>query len=263
MMALGAMQLTAEVVRRGLPLPVGVGLRNVRGAVPAMYSSEEEGLGPRAVPERRKLFALGRAAARDALTELGLSAAAIPRDPDGAPQWPAGIVGAISHTRAMAVAVVGRRADYIGVGVDLEELDRGIREDVARLVCRPAEMDWVRGGNGSDRLIMLFSAKEAIFKALYPIERVWLGFFDAELTWDAERDLFLARVLKRFGAGYQAGFGLEVRCAVGENWVLTTAHVTSHGDELGPPGRLLKVKGSTVGGNVLFPSRRTRPPAGG
>ena len=164
------MQVTPEVVRRGFPLPIGVGLRRVADLdgmpAPMLYPIEQEGLGPRAVPERRTLFALGRAAARDALAELGAEPSAIPRSPDGAPQWPEGVVGAITHTRQMAVAVAGRRTDYVGLGVDLEELDRGIRDDIARLVCRPAEMDWVTGGSGIDRLLMVFSAKEAIFKAL-------------------------------------------------------------------------------------------------
>ena len=219
------MRLTAEVVLQGFPLPVGVGVRSVDGPAPSMYAAEEEALGPRAMPERRRLFALGRAAARDALSEIGLQPVAIPRLADGAPAWPSGLVGAISHTRAVAVAVAGLRHDYVGLGIDLEELDRGIREDIARLVCRPAEMDWVRGGNGTKRLLMLFSAKESIFKALYPIERVWLGFSDAELTWDEARGSFLARVLKQFGAGYPEGFQLEVACTVGEDWVLTSAHV--------------------------------------
>ncbi len=225
------MELTAEVVRRGFPLPVGVGVRRVRDlngrAAPALYPIEEDGLGPRAVAVRRVLFALGRAAARDALGELGVHGVAVPRGADGAPIWPEGIVGAISHTRDVAVAVAGSRTDYMGLGVDLEELDRGIREDIARLVCRPSEVDWVRGGKGTDRLLMLFSAKESIFKALYPIQRVWLGFSDAELTWDAERGLFVARVLKSFAAGYPSGFQLDVRCTIGQDSVLTTAHVSS------------------------------------
>jgi enterobactin synthetase component D / holo-[acyl-carrier protein] synthase len=221
------MELSAEVVRRGFPMPVGVGVRAVGGPVPGLYPIEEEGLGPRAIAERRTLFALGRAAARDALRELGVEACAIPRAGDGAPAWPEGVVGTISHTRSVAIAVVGRRADYVGIGVDIEELDRRIREDITRLVCRPAEMDWVRGGNGTDRLLMLFSAKESIFKALYPIERVWLGFSDAEVAWEEGRGLFRARVLKSFGSGYPQGFSLEVRCTVGQDWVLTAAHVTA------------------------------------
>jgi 4'-phosphopantetheinyl transferase EntD len=72
---------------------------------------------------------------------------------------------------------------------------------------------------------MLFSAKEAVFKALYPIERVWLGFADAELSWLDERGAFVARVLKSAGDGLPAGFQLEVNCTLGSGWVLSTAFV--------------------------------------
>jgi 4'-phosphopantetheinyl transferase EntD len=229
------MRLSAEVVRRGLPLPVGVGVRHVThphpGATepvpPPLYGIEEQVLGPRAVAERRALFALGRAAARDALLELGLEATAIGRGEGGQPLWPAGVVGAISHSRQVAVAVVGRRRDYLGLGVDVEDITRELQPAAARLVCRPAELEWVDVASGTRRLLMLFSAKESIFKALYPIEGVWLGFDDAELTWQAERGVFRARVLKRVGAGLPAGLELEVSCTLGATWVVTSTYVAS------------------------------------
>src|SRR5207302_4736791 len=104
--------------------------------------------------------------------------------------------GAISHSGEVAIALVGREDEYAGLGVDVEELSRDLNTRIARLVCRPAEMEWVDVAAGTERLIMLFSAKEAVFKAVYPIERVWLGFSDAELTWRAERGLFEAQLLK-------------------------------------------------------------------
>jgi 4'-phosphopantetheinyl transferase EntD len=227
------MRVSAEIVRRGLPPHVGVGVRRVdelgETVAPPIYDVEAEALGPRAVPQRRTLFALGRAAARDALLELGVGPTPIARSSDGAPAWPDGFVGAISHTRHVAVGIAGRRHEYVGLGVDVEELDRGVRPDIARLVCRPAEMEWVDIANGLERLMMLFSAKESIFKALYPIERVWLGFGDAELRWDANRHTFLARVLKSFGRDYLAGFELDVNCILGPGFVLTTTFVPAGG----------------------------------
>jgi 4'-phosphopantetheinyl transferase EntD len=186
----------------------------------------EEGiLSPRAVESRRVLFALGRAAARDALLELGLDGVGIGRGVGGEPLWPSGVVGAISHSQDVAVAVVGRRTDYAGLGIDVEEPARGPTARAARLVCRPNEMAWADPELGTRRLTMLFSAKEAVFKALYPIERVWLGFADAELTWIEERGAFEAEVLRSVGHAYPAGLRLEVHCTVGADWVLSTAFV--------------------------------------
>jgi 4'-phosphopantetheinyl transferase EntD len=191
-----------------------------------MHPIEEQALGPRAVEGRRATFALGRAAARDALLELDeVNAVAIPRGSGGEPIWPRGIVGSISHSREVAVAVVARRSHYVGLGIDIEYLERGPSPRAARLVCRPSEMEWVDPESGTQRLALLFSAKEAVFKALYPIEGVWLGFADAELTWLADGGGFEARVLKSVGTEYSAGFVLRVNSTLGSTWVLSTAFV--------------------------------------
>lgn len=84
-------------------------------------------------------------------------------------------------------------------------------------------MEWVDPGGGTERLAMLFSAKEAIFKALYPIEQVWLGFGDAELSWRAERCAFEARILKSVGDGFPEGFVLEVHSVLTPTQVLSAA----------------------------------------
>jgi enterobactin synthetase component D / holo-[acyl-carrier protein] synthase len=221
-------QVSAEHVRGGLPRPIGVGLRllsSLGEGTPPLWPIEEEALGPRAVERRRRVFALGRAAGRAALGEFGVHDVAIPRAPGGEPMWPQGFVGSITHSREVAIAIVGRRQDYVGLGVDVEELARGPSARTARLVCRPGEMAWVDAEAGTERLARLFSAKEAVFKALYPIEGVWLGFADAELRWLDNRQRFEARVLKSVGSEYPEGFVLTVNSVVGATWVLSTAFV--------------------------------------
>ena len=217
--------LDAEDVRRGMPYPVGAAIRRVAdGMVPAVWPGEEEALGPRAIERRRTYFALGRAAAREALAEIGVPGVAIGRGSAGEPVWPEGIVGAISHAGETAIALVGRNTDYAGLGVDVEELARGPSARAARLVCRPAEMEWVDAESGTRRLTMLFSAKEAVFKAVFPIARVWLGFADAELEWVAGRCGFDARLLKSVGPCYPVGSVVRVYCTVTPTQVLSTAY---------------------------------------
>jgi enterobactin synthetase component D len=223
--------LAAADARRALPYPVGVGIR--RGAdanLPALYPAEETHLGPNAARRRRFFFALGRAAARDALAELDVAPVAIGRGPAGEPVWPDGIVGAISHTGDLAVAIVGWRSDYAGLGVDLEQLSPGLSARAARLVCTPAEMAWVGEAGGTSRGTMLFSAKEAVFKALFPIERIWLGFGDAELEWQAERCRFDARLLKDASTRYPSGSVLPVQCTLTDAQVLSTTYALAGPD---------------------------------
>jgi 4'-phosphopantetheinyl transferase EntD len=169
-------------------------------------------------------FALGRAAARDALAELGLAPLGIGRGAGGEPLWPDGMVGAITHTGDLAIAVVGRQTDYAGIGIDVEQQSPGLSARAARLVCTPTEFAWVDEAPSSQRGTMLFSAKEAVFKALFPIERIWLGFGDAELTWHAERCAFEARLLKSAGRHYPVGSTLEVACRVAEAMVFSTTY---------------------------------------
>jgi 4'-phosphopantetheinyl transferase EntD len=214
----------ADIARRGMPFPVGVGLRHRSDGTPALHSLEEQILGPRAVERRRVYFSMGRAAARDALAELGIYGVAIGRGASGEPLWPDGIVGAISHAGDLAIAVVGQQRDYAGLGIDIEQLSRGLTARAARLVCTPAEMEWVNPEADTTRLTMLFSAKEAVFKALFPIEGVWLGFGDAELTWHPERCAFEARLLKTASAAHPRDAVLEVRCSVVGGDVLSTTY---------------------------------------
>ena len=218
-------------MRRGLPTAIGVGIRRGADAFqPALYPEEEAHLGPRATERRRFYFALGRAAARDALAELGVAPVAIGRGSAGEPVWPDGIVGAITHTGDLAVVMVGWRSAYGGLGVDLERLTPGLSARAARLVCTPAERAWVGDGDHATRRgTMLFSAKEAVFKALYPIERIWLGFSDAELAWQPERCAFEARLLKSASAAHPIGAVLQVQCTLTDAEVLSTTYALPAG----------------------------------
>jgi 4'-phosphopantetheinyl transferase EntD len=91
-------------------------------------------------------------------------------------------------------------------------------------VCTPAELDWLAGESDGRLRTMLFSAKEAVFKATFPIARVWLGFGDAELTYDAARRTFAARLLKGAGPAHPVGSVLQVQCTLSGLAVLSTTH---------------------------------------
>jgi enterobactin synthetase component D / holo-[acyl-carrier protein] synthase len=145
----------------------------------------------RAVPERRREFTTGRACARRALRRLGFPAEAIPVGHRGDPLWPRGVVGSITHCRGYRACAVARSEAILALGIDAEPniaLPVGVWEEVAfgrevDLVSRLA-----RTGAGAmvhlDRLV--FSAKEAVYKAWFPLAQTWLGFEDVELDVDAD-----------------------------------------------------------------------------
>ncbi|MFI6472240.1 4'-phosphopantetheinyl transferase [Streptomyces sp. NPDC050516] len=117
---------------------------------------------------RRREFTTVRHCARLALKELGVPPAPLLPDEEGAPGWPTGIVGSMTHCRGYRAAVVARRTAVRALGLDAEP-HRPLREGVVSAVARPEERASLAGLDGTvcwDRL--LFSAKEAAFKAWSP-----------------------------------------------------------------------------------------------
>ena len=153
----------------------------------------------RAIDKRRHEFALGRTCARRALVRLGLGPVAIPTRPDRAPVWPEGVVGSITHCTGFAAAAVARSTDLRGLGIDAEPATPPLEERLVRLICTPAEaedlprrpplevVDWPR---------LVFSAKEALYKAVAPASGVFLGFQDVELDVDPASATFRCRLLR-------------------------------------------------------------------
>ncbi len=139
-----------------------------------------------AVGTRRDEFATGRRFARAALAMLGCASCSIPVGRDREPIWPEGFVGSISHSRAICVAVVAPAAIAIGIGVDIEA-DDAIEPKLAREVASPQELLHLerQGASSAAARALCFSAKEAHFKATFPITRRFLSFHDVEMvaTW--------------------------------------------------------------------------------
>jgi 4'-phosphopantetheinyl transferase EntD len=180
-------------------LPSGVAAREAFGDPPGppLYP-EEEALVARAVERRRREFATVRRCARAALAELGLPAAPILRGERGAPQWPPDVVGSMTHCEGYRAAAVAYESDVWTLGLDAE-VNEPLPHGVLRPVARAEELPWLRELTATaphvcwDRL--LFSAKESVYKAWFPLTRRWLGFEEAVIIPDAADGTFTARLL--------------------------------------------------------------------
>jgi 4'-phosphopantetheinyl transferase EntD len=172
-----------------------------------MLFPEEEAQVAKAVDKRRREFATARGCARSALAALGFSPAPIMTGERGAPQWPAGVVGSITHCAGYRAAAVARAGEVLTIGVDAEPNDV-LPAGVLDAVSLPGERARLRHlaatapGTCWDRL--LFSAKESVYKAWFPLTRRWLGFEDADITINAVDGTFRVRLL--VGAAPLAGF---------------------------------------------------------
>jgi 4'-phosphopantetheinyl transferase EntD len=143
---------------------------------------EEEPLIAKSVAKRRNEFVTVRHCARQALEQLGLPPAPILKGDKGEPCWPDGVVGSLTHCQGFRGAVVARRTDVRSVGIDAEPHDV-LPTGVLDAISLPAERVALSGLPTSqhwDRI--LFCAKEATYKAWFPLTHRWLGFEDAHIT---------------------------------------------------------------------------------
>jgi 4'-phosphopantetheinyl transferase EntD len=150
----------------------------------AMLFPQEQAVIARAVDKRRREFTTVRFCARAALAVLGLPPVPIVPGQRGAPGWPPGVVGSMTHCAGYRAAALAHARDVATIGIDAE-VHEALPAGVLDLVSLPAERARLRRlaadepGVSWDRL--LFSAKESIYKAWYPLTRAWLDFAEADV----------------------------------------------------------------------------------
>lgn len=188
-----------------------------------LHAEEERSLSPTAVAKRREEFIAGRAAANRAMRELGISAPPpVPQGRMREPLWPEGIVGSITHSHPWTIAVAARSSSVAAIGIDLESLARMKEEDISRHICIDSEITWMRGHPEPLRaLTMIFSSKEAVFKALSPLCERYFDFKDARLLWLSGKDAFRGELLINLGKKYRRGYTFEVSCRTSDGWVFS------------------------------------------
>jgi 4'-phosphopantetheinyl transferase EntD len=191
-----------------LILPPRVAAVEAFGDVPgATLFPAEAAVVAKAVSQRRTEFASARACARAALVQLGEPPVPVLPGVRGAPQWPPGLAGSITHCEGYRAAAIARTVDIATLGVDAEP-NAALPDGVYDMVALASEQARIAGlaaagtaGGPSvcwDRL--LFCAKEAVYKAWFPVAGCWLDFHEADVTIDAaaadaQRGTFAARLL--------------------------------------------------------------------
>ncbi|MFI5685498.1 4'-phosphopantetheinyl transferase [Streptomyces sp. NPDC051636] len=158
---------------------------------------EERAAIANAVPRRRREFSTVRQCARKALGELGIPPVPLLPGRQRAPQWPAGVVGSMTHCSGYRAAAVARASRLHSVGIDAEE-SVPLPEGLLDLVGLPAERDMVERLGAHDDAVpwdrLLFSCKEAVYKVWFPLTQRLLGFDGARIDIDSS-GFFSARFL--------------------------------------------------------------------
>ena len=149
-----------------------------------LHAEEEKVQSTRTCEKKKVQFRLGRAAARLAFRDLDYEhSAPILQGTAGEPLWPDGFTGSITHCDPWTVAVVAASSNHLAIGIDLESVRRVQVIDISDIICCDAELRWVRGGSDFyTRLATIFSAKEALYKAVYPFCRRYIDFKEVEFS---------------------------------------------------------------------------------
>ncbi|MFC7527386.1 4'-phosphopantetheinyl transferase [Actinoplanes sp. GCM10030250] len=205
----------------------------------------EEDLVATAAPGRRNEFVTARRCAREALASLGHPPVAIRSGPRREPVWPDGVAGSITHCSGYRGAAIARTDDVVSLGIDAEP-HAPLPPRVIGAVTAPGDVEHLAELTRADPSVhwdrVLFSAKEAVYKAWFPLTRRWLGFTDARLAIDPATHTFTAE-LGIDGTRIDGGEPLTTlhgRCLISRDLVVTAvwvaADTTSGVREMPPPG---------------------------
>ncbi|XVJ47547.1 4'-phosphopantetheinyl transferase [Pseudomonas sp. UBT] len=196
-----------------------------RSAVPPPASIQ------RSVAKRQAEFLAGRVCARAALLQLDQLDCVPAIGEDRAPVWPGHISGSITHSTGHAAAIVAHKAQWRGLGMDLENvltLERAERlageiltaDELQRMAALPREQIALL-------VTLTFSVKESLFKALYPIVQKRFYFEHAEvLEWSAAGYVRL-RLLTDLSAQWCHGTELEGQFVVDGEQLLSVVAISA------------------------------------
>lgn len=199
-----------------------VGLRFSPEVHPAETDVEIPASLSRAATKRLAEFVAGRRCAREALHLLTGHAVSPGMAEDRSPLWPSGIVGSISHAGDQAIAVVGDAGRYLGLGIDLEKpLGETEAQEIAPSILTDKERRIFGDTVDAFTVCLAFSAKESLYKALYPLVRRQFFFEAAELVeWRADGQARL-RLAETLTADWPAGTEISARFCQFQGYLLT------------------------------------------
>lgn len=133
----------------------------------------------RAVPKRKAEYLAGRYLSQQALKRMGFGHTQVKSGRFREPLWPEGAVGSISHCKNFAVCAIALSQHYNGIGIDVEEVvSSKTRNAIESQVISAKEAaimaEWPLEPGVAFTLV--FSLKEAFFKAAFPLVQRYFDF---------------------------------------------------------------------------------------
>jgi len=179
--------------------------------------------------KRKAEFAAGRYCAAQAIRSLGFNGPAmVGINKDGSPDWPARIVGSITHTDGYVCAAAAWSTDCLNLGIDSEKLVEGkLAEEIAGTILRDDEARLLSNLplSSSQCLTLVFSAKESVYKCLYPLLKDPFDFQDLRLLGiDSKKGVFRFQLAKAINPDFSIISG---RFAIGPQHIHTAVELAA------------------------------------
>ena len=159
------------------------------------------------------------------LLDSGFATHPVDRAVDGAPVWPRGVVGSITHTDDFAAAAVALTSHLVALGIDTERvMSEGQAREIGRIFAWPSEVAHGRDAGLSrvEAFTLVFSAKESIFKCLHPLVRRYFDFRDVRIVGiDPQNTTFTARIVSTLSERFPAQTLLRGHFDLEHPWIHT------------------------------------------
>lgn len=154
-------------------------------------------------PQRKEEFILGRYCASKAFElHCGQKLIHLPTGKAREPLWPVNTVGSISHNQHWVGAVVASGSKLLGVGVDFETMGR-VKPELGSYILNDTDVKSAIGFSSEEIRTIIFSAKESLYKALYPSVRTFFGFDSAAVTHiDSDKNIFTIKLLTHLSSEF-------------------------------------------------------------
>jgi 4'-phosphopantetheinyl transferase EntD len=153
-----------------LPSPPFYSVSYDKPYTPQVLHPEEHLLINGASAKRIGEFCAGRYCAHQVLEQLGFSHVPVLKNQHGAPIWPKGIVGSISHSSEMSIAVAARSVDIQALGVDIQYYGHPFPDQTFATLFRRQEIRSIL--NAPPEFVdqyaySIFASKESALKCIY------------------------------------------------------------------------------------------------
>lgn len=176
------------------------------------------------VAKRQASFLAGRALVAHAFGLAQLPPCDIPIGPNRAPIWPTGISGSISHTtKFCACAISQNPMQFVGIDIETFLTAKKLPAVMKRVITDPEKSWLATQGSEIDLNLctLIFSAKETIYKALFPIAQHFFGFDAAHISALPNGQTIQFRLTQHLHRSLPMGLALTVHYKILPDHVLT------------------------------------------